>query len=138
MRTGRRGRQAAIALSAAAVAVAAVVATRNDSEPAGRFEPLHSALCRVLASTEQGDLEAARTQFVDVAHASLHELAARLEQHQRSVAAQLLEAKGRVESGFSAATTIDMATAVATLADRTRTAIAATGDRRPPPCTENQ
>jgi hypothetical protein len=42
----------------------------------------------------------ARRVFQDQSHAYLHELAAQLQERDRALAAQLLEAKQRVESGL--------------------------------------
>jgi hypothetical protein len=57
-------------------------------------------LCEAETLASGGLVGEARRVFQDQSHAYLHELAAQLQERDRALAAQLLEAKQRVESGL--------------------------------------
>ena len=92
----------------------------------GRFGALHTEVCTAAAQAEDGDLAGARATFDDV-HVGLHDLAAAAGEEDRAVAARLLEAKQRAETGLSAATLADLVGPV-------RAAVEATGGTAPDNC----
>lgn len=86
---------------AAAVAMLAA-ACGGDDEPSTtsrgtRPQVAVEGLCEGEALAGQGQLDQARTVFQDQSHAYLHELAGQLQERDRALAAQLLEAKQQVE-----------------------------------------
>ena len=70
-----------------------------DGQPVAvaRLVDAHAALCEAAAHPDQ-----ARTLFFDRSHESLHTVARALENVDRALAAQLLEAKQTVESALNA------------------------------------
>lgn len=82
------------------LALAALLAMTAACGDDGAGDPLvdaHAALCEARAA---GPAEA-RELFFDRSHDALHEVARRLDDADRAQAAELLEAKERVESGLS-------------------------------------
>lgn len=57
-------------------------------------------VCQAAAQAGGGDVEQARATFYDRSHDGLHDVAGRLDSVDRTLAARLLEAKQRVESGL--------------------------------------
>lgn len=92
--------------AAIALAVAAILLSRSgevDNAPNAKAGSLSkeltaafSALCTSRALVDD-DLDAARDVFFSRAHATLHVMASELSNTDRSLAAELLEAKNRVE-----------------------------------------
>jgi hypothetical protein len=58
-------------------------------------------LCDAESAAAAGDVRAARTAFADRAHATLHQVAADLQDRNPSFAGQLLEAKQSVEAALA-------------------------------------
>lgn len=92
----------------------------------GPFAFVHEAVCASAAAAAAGEAALAERGFDD-AHAGLHDLAAAVEGQDRAVAADLLEAKQRVEAGGDGAARAQLASAVAA-------AIEATGGTAPEAC----
>ena len=89
-------------------------------------------LCAVQGSLEAGDVEGAEVTFEDEVHEPLHELADEAESADREAAADLLEAKQRVEAGFAASTPASELTAdVAALLAATSAAMETLGLQAP-------
>lgn len=86
----------------------------------------HAALCEAVAEPAQ-----ARALFFDRSHDALHEVARRLEDVDRTQAAQLLQAKERVESGF-APPREELSGDLRTLADVYRSALGRLAITAPP------
>jgi len=63
-----------------------------------RFSRAFEGLCQ--AREQARDAESARAVFFDESHQALHELAINLQDTDRAAAAELLEAKARVEATF--------------------------------------
>lgn len=61
-----------------------------------------TGLCEAQSLASGGGVEEARQVFEDQSHAYLHQLAAELQESDRSLAAELLEAKQQVERAFQA------------------------------------
>lgn len=93
----------------------------------------YAGLCAAHASALSGDLDDAEKIFHDAAHEPLHELSKDAQEKDRAAAARLLEAKGRVESGFENGER-RIARDIAPLLVATREAISAAGEPRPSPC----
>lgn len=126
-------------LGTIAVTVAVMAFTGTDDGPTGEggagasFVSAHAAVCQAADAARQGDARRARALFLDLAHQSLHELAAAVQERDRAAAARLLEAKGRVETelenpGQTLAGDLD------TLAATTGRAMAAAGATDPGSC----
>lgn len=94
-------------------------------------------LCGVLAAAVAGDLDIARTEFD---HGPLHELADRVIDVDRAVAASLLEAKEAVESDLDDPATppAQAVTDFRALTEATLDAYEAVGDPVPPPCDDQE
>ena len=60
-----------------------------------------AAICRAIASAPDDDGEALRDAFAGPAHDALHDLAARTEATDRSVAGELLRAKQQIEASLT-------------------------------------
>lgn len=80
-----------------ALAVTAGDGSDDEASPSAATA-VHGGLCRALQAAEAGDREAARAAFFDRSHDGLHDLAARAAEIDRSLAADLLEAKHQVEA----------------------------------------
>jgi len=124
----------------ATIAIAVAISTIADSDEGppgagaqGSFAAARTAVCQAAGSARQGDAIRARAIFLDDAHQPLHELAAAAQQSDRSAAARLLEAKGRVESGLEKASPT-LADDLFTLGATTGRAMAAAGGTDPGPC----
>lgn len=61
-----------------------------------------TGLCEAQSLASGGGLDEARQVFQDESHAYLHQLAGELQERDRSLAAELLEAKQQVERAFQA------------------------------------
>ena len=61
-----------------------------------------TGLCEAQSAASGGGVDEARQVFQDQSHAYLHQLAAELRERDRSLAADLLEAKQQVERAFQA------------------------------------
>jgi hypothetical protein len=90
-----------VVVVAAAVTMLAAACARDD-EPSttsrgSRPQVAVEGLCKAEALAAQGQQDEARKVFQDQSHAYLHELAAQLQERNRALAAQLLEAKQQVE-----------------------------------------
>jgi hypothetical protein len=75
-----------------------------DSTAQGSSDPqvAVTGLCEAQSLASGGGLEESRQVFQDQSHAYLHQLAAELQERDRSLAAELLEAKQQVERAFQA------------------------------------
>lgn len=98
----RRGRATGIAL-VAVVSLAAACGgdgydTGDSAAASSPFRAMGDALCDAAEQAADGDAEGSRRAFLDGAHQPLHELAADTAEHDRTAAADLLEAKEAVES----------------------------------------
>lgn len=90
-----------LAVLAGFVALAATAGDGSDDETSPRSATaVHRGLCRALQAAEAGEHDEARTAFFDRSHDGLHDLAARAADIDRSLAADLLEAKQRVEASL--------------------------------------
>jgi hypothetical protein len=74
-----------------------------DGAEVDRLQAASQGLCDAQVEASRGRVRDAREIFDAETHAYLHELAARLQETDRAVAAQLLEAKQRVEAAFRSA-----------------------------------
>lgn len=81
----------------ALAALLALTAACGDDRAGDPLVDAHAALCEATAA---GPTEA-RALFFDRSHEALHEVARRLDDADRAQAAELLEAKERVESGLA-------------------------------------
>ena len=130
--TSRRNWSAITALAVLLLAIGCDAGRDSEGGPSGR---LAASLCDAAEDAENGDVAGARARFDDV-HARLHVLADGLAERDRRLAAELLRAKQRVESGLSGGggdggeETGEVADGLAALA--TVTARAEQGD--PAPC----
>lgn len=105
------------------VALTACSNTQSSSaRPSSRFQSAFEGLCQ---SREQaGNAEAARATFFDESHQALHELAMELEGTDRRTAAELLEAKAKVEVALDRLSTSSLRQEVlAELIEVTRTGL---------------
>lgn len=98
----------------------------------------HGELCAAVDATDAGDVGAAEKAVFGRVHDQLHDLAARVEEEDRTVAARLLEAKAAVETDL-ARERVDrdrdvLARNLAELAAATAAAIDAVGGEPPEPC----
>ena len=81
------------------VALAVTAGDGSDDEATpSPATAVHRGLCRALRGAEAGDREVARMAFFDRSHDGLHDLARRAAEIDRSLAAELLEAKQQVEA----------------------------------------
>ena len=100
----RRTRARGLALVVAIASVAAACGSDDGDtrEPAAAapspFHMMGDALCDAADQAANGDAARSRRAFLDGAHQPLHQLAADTAEHDRAVAADLLEAKEAVES----------------------------------------
>lgn len=81
--------------------VALAVTPRDGSDDEASPSPAtaaHDGLCQALQAADAGDEKTARAVFFDRSHDGLHDLAARAAEIDRSLAADLLEAKQDVEA----------------------------------------
>jgi hypothetical protein len=90
------------------VALSLAACTEEEGAQAGgaevnRLQAASQGLCDAQVEASRGRLRDAREIFDAETHAYLHELAARLQETDRAVAAELLEAKQRVEAAFRSA-----------------------------------
>jgi len=98
----------------------------------GRAGGLVLGLCAVERALEAGDVDGAEVTFEDEVHEPLHELADDTEGVDRGAAADVLEAKQRVEAVFAGpAPATELARDVATLLHATRVALQALGLEAP-------
>jgi hypothetical protein len=93
-----------VKLLVVAVAVTVLAAACTGSDEKGSSPPQAAGpqvavegLCEAETLASGGELGEARRVFLDQSHAYLHELAAQLQERDRALAAQLLEAKQEVE-----------------------------------------
>ncbi|HZA27503.1 MAG TPA: hypothetical protein VE915_07655 [Actinomycetota bacterium] len=77
---------------------------KTDSTAQGSSSPQAAVtgLCEAQSLASGGGLDEARQVFQDQSHAYLHQLAAELQERDRSLAAELLEAKQQVERALQA------------------------------------
>ena len=85
---------------AASFAVAALSFEQNESSPTVGASAVHVAICDALNEARAGDAAAASRIFTNQSHDGLHELAADSAEQDRAVAADLLEAKQKVEAAL--------------------------------------
>lgn len=85
-----------------------------------------SSMCRAVELANNGDNEQASTVFRDDIHQDLHDLAARTSEYDRAVAADLLEAKQKVEAAIDDRAS-ELGPPLTRLLADTRSAITATG-----------
>lgn len=82
----------------------------DDAQAAGQADARYTlavqGLCDARSELADDDPEAARASFYDDSHVALHDIADRLAGEDRSAAAELLEAKQAVESGFESGTDV--------------------------------
>ncbi|HEX2024850.1 MAG TPA: hypothetical protein VHH92_00485 [Actinomycetota bacterium] len=76
---------------------------QTDGADADRLQTASQGLCDAQVEASRGRLRDARAIFDAETHDYLHALAARLQQTDRAAAAELLEAKQRVEAAFRSA-----------------------------------
>lgn len=88
---------------------------------AAQTSPL-TGVCKALTEARAGDAESSRAVFFDEAHDGLHDLASRTAEMDRTVAAELLRAKERVEALMDAGSPSDLRPALDDLAEVTATA----------------
>ena len=115
------------------VASEAFTRSGSSADSEAPYSRAYEGLCEAHASASRGDVGAAEKTFHDTAHEPLHELSKDAQQRDRSAAARLLEAKGRVESGFESGER-RIAPDLATLLVATRDAFTAAGEPKPSPC----
>ena len=127
----------------AAALIALVSCAGDDAEET--VEPINEAeslpiqiafqgLCDARTLAQAGDVEAASDTFESRAHAELHSLADRVAATDRDAAADLLEAKQRVEAAFGSSDTADpraVAAGLLTVQDQVGNAAEALGLDRP-------
>jgi len=106
---------------------------RQPGEDVGRFASARGGVCQAAEAAGDGDAAGAKTIFFDRSHQPLHELAAAAQERDRGVAARLLEAKERVESGFENDSPT-LAVDLETLAVASGRAMIAAGTTDPGPC----
>lgn len=93
----------------AAILLALALVACGGDEPtapvsgASNLQLAGDALCQAESFAAQGDLTGAKDMFAN-AHPALHDLAAQLEERDRDLAAQLLQAKQAVEEILAAPT----------------------------------
>ncbi len=109
----------------------------EPSQPAPD-QSAHAELCAAVDATDAGDVEAAEKAVFGRVHDQLHDLAARVEEEDRTVAARLLEAKAAVEADLARERGDRdrdvLARNLAELAAATAAAIDAVGGDPPEPC----
>jgi hypothetical protein len=93
---------------AVVVTVLAAACTGSDGKRSSQPQPSRpevavQGLCEAEELSSGGQVDEARTVFLDESHAYLHELAAQLQEGNRALAGQLLEAKQEVERGLQGA-----------------------------------
>lgn len=119
------------------VVVVLVFSQGDDDERAetggDRFGAVSAGVCLANGLARSGDPAEAERAFRNRAHQPIHVLAAAAAERDRSAAALLLEAKGRVEADL-AQRNGRLADDLGTLAAATRRAVAATGEPDPGPC----
>lgn len=131
------GAFAAAAALLGACSSASTTKTSTTTVTVADITAAHTGLCAAIAAATNGDEEAAGVTFTDRVHGGLHDLASRVEERDRSVAARLLEAKERVEADLDQSVTAAALTAdLINLAPNVRAAIALLGDAMPEPCPE--
>jgi hypothetical protein len=126
LRLSRRRLLAALAALAAGVLVVVVIAVRRDERPAAAPSGarVHGELCEAISS---GDGELAAARFAERIHTPLHELADAAQREDRGVAAELLEAKQRVEARLEAGGAQEVVPLLVALEPAVREALAVTG-----------
>jgi hypothetical protein len=98
-------RRLSIAISLVVLASACTGTDQEADSPARRSRGPQAAvtgLCEAQSFASGGGLDEARQVFQDQSHAYLHQLAAELQERDRSLAADLLEAKQQVERALQA------------------------------------
>lgn len=104
------------------LAIAATAGNDSDAPaPRAGATPL-GGVCDALDAARSGDAEDAQAVLFDGAHDGLHDLAARIAEVDRAVAADLLRAKERIEALTDSSPASDVRSALADLADATATA----------------
>ena len=106
------------------------ITVAGDRVAAASLVDAHAALCQASRSADT-DPRSARTTFFDRAHDALHTVARGLEEISRGDAAELLEAKEKVESGLDARPPT-LAADMARLADVYRSALGRLAISAPP------
>jgi hypothetical protein len=95
----------AVAVTVLAAACTGSDGKRSSQTQASRPQVAVQGLCEAEELSSGGQVEEARRVFLEKTHAYLHELAAQLQERNRALAGQLLEAKQQVESGLQGAPT---------------------------------
>jgi hypothetical protein len=98
-------RRLGVAISLVVLASACTGTDQKADSPAPRSRGPQAAvtgLCEAQSLASGGGLDEARQVFQDESHAYLHQLAAELQERDRSLAAELLEAKQQVERALQA------------------------------------
>ena len=98
-------RRLSVAISLVVLASACTGTDQSADSPARRSLDPQAAvtgLCEAQSLASGGGLDQARQVFQDQSHAYLHQLAAELQERDRSLAAELLEAKQQVERALQA------------------------------------
>ena len=105
--------------------VACSDASREDTGLEGRLAGASQGLCDAQAHASRSDVARAAAVFNAEVHAFLHELAADLQETDRAAAADLLEAKQRVEAALVAPARANAKEVVTLLVDLERALAAA-------------
>jgi hypothetical protein len=132
------------ALAVAAVAGVTAMLMNHDDGDTSRsaaarsavdteFSTARDGLCAAAARARTGDAPGARSLFFERSHQPLHKLAAAAQEKDRAAAAQLLEAKFRVEGSLEPPHT-GLADNLQVLAQAAGRAMWALGGNDPGPC----
>lgn len=122
-------------VAAAAFGLAVLTFDQGDDNGTESTTAAHGAVCDALREARGGNADAARRIFTDEAHDALHQLAADAAEQDRAAAAELLEAKQKVESSLSGRSP-QLATDLAQLAPTMRRALDVTDENPPSACAE--
>ena len=114
------------------IAVIIVAVTLRQRDRRSAAAEVHETLCQAADDARRDNVPGASDAFASV-HDGLHVLARDVQARHRDVAARLLEAKSVVERELQAPTA-QLPVALSRLADATRQAVAATGEKPPAPC----
>lgn len=123
------------AATAYLVLVLAATAASCGSADRDRVLTAYDGTCDAFRLAADGSTSEAEATFQDEAHEGLHLLAERLIDIDRAVAADLLEAKQRVEADLLDDPDGDLVADLAQLIEQTRRAVERLGVDQPPECT---